>query len=82
VRWLAITARLAVVVPGVRSVPAHAEVETADNRRVGQPRDAPEPAGCRKHRRRIARKSPTTTTHLKLYFHRSRVMRGDFSVLN
>ncbi|MDT5298227.1 MAG: triacylglycerol lipase, partial [Mycobacterium sp.] len=28
VRWLAITATLDVVVPGVRSVPAHADVET------------------------------------------------------
>jgi hypothetical protein len=28
VRWLAITATLDVIVPGVRSVPAHADVET------------------------------------------------------
>ena len=35
-----------------------------DNRRRRPPRNAPEPAGCRKHRRRIARKSPTKTTHL------------------
>jgi triacylglycerol lipase len=35
VRWLAITATLDVVVPGVRSVPAHAEVETVSISGVG-----------------------------------------------
>ncbi|MGH3645031.1 MAG: esterase/lipase family protein [Mycobacterium sp.] len=35
VRWLAITAKLDVVVPGARSVPAHAEVETVTIGGVG-----------------------------------------------
>jgi pimeloyl-ACP methyl ester carboxylesterase len=65
VRWLAVTATLDVVVPGVRSVPAHAEVETMKIDGVGH-------LGMLLSPRVVGsivaalRKSPTNTTHLKL----------------
>jgi triacylglycerol lipase len=65
VRWLAVTATLDVVVPGVRSVPAHADVETMKFDGVGH-------LGMLLSPRVVGsivaalRKSPTKPTHLKL----------------
>jgi triacylglycerol lipase len=65
VRWLAITATLDVVVPGVRSVPAHAEVETVTIGGAGHLGMLLSPQVVGRVVAALASKSPTETTHLR-----------------
>jgi triacylglycerol lipase len=65
VRWLAITATLDVVVPGVRSVPGHAEVETVSISGVGHLGMLLSPRGVRRIVAALPA-IPTKTTYLKI----------------